>query len=142
MSKNRMRGQRCVALKNRPHPLLHFATSGPNLKTPKVWLCLLIMDRLSPNFFTRSSIKSSCCIVRFFDLIYFWLIRRLRPLSVRRACFVTAGAIDLKLCTYVQLGMSNTHTKFWFSLILGLAKSAITPELISGSSPNFYHWYI
>jgi hypothetical protein len=29
--------------------------------------------------------------------------------------------IDLKLCTYVPLGKSNSQTKFWSSLILGLA---------------------
>jgi hypothetical protein len=42
-------------------------------------------------------------------------------LSVYMACFVTAGAIDLKLCTYVPLGKRNAQTKFWFVLILGLA---------------------
>jgi hypothetical protein len=42
--------------------------------------------------------------------------------SVIMARFVTAGAIDPKLCTYVPLGKSNSHTKFRFSLILGLAE--------------------
>jgi hypothetical protein len=32
--------------------------------------------------------------------------------SVSRARFVTAGAIDPKLCTYVPLGKSNSQTKF------------------------------
>jgi hypothetical protein len=31
-------------------------------------------------------------------------------LSVSRARFVTAGAIDPKLCAYVPLGKSNSHT--------------------------------
>jgi hypothetical protein len=54
-------------------------------------------------------------------------------------------AINPKLCTYVPLGKSNSQTKFRSSLILGLAttgpkpKTDITPELIAGSSPNFYH---
>jgi hypothetical protein len=41
--------------------------------------------------------------------------------SVSRACFVTAGAIYLKLCTYVPLGEMTLETKFWSDLILGLA---------------------
>jgi hypothetical protein len=67
--------------------------------------------------------------------------------SVNMAGFITAGSIDLKLCTYVPLGKSNSQTRFRSSLILGLAKnkntkSAITPELMAGSSPNLYHRYI
>jgi hypothetical protein len=69
--------------------------------------------------------------------------------SVSRARFVTAGAIDLILCTYVPLGEMSIQTKFWSDLILALAtretknaKSAITPELMAGSSPNIYHRYI
>jgi hypothetical protein len=56
------------------------------------------------------------------------------------ARFVTTGAIDLKLCTYVPLGKSNSQTKFRSSLILGLATRGpnITPELMD---PNFYHRY-
>jgi hypothetical protein len=57
--------------------------------------------------------------------------------------FVATGAIDPKLCTYVPLGKSNSQTKFRPSLILGhqwakteSIKSAITPELMAGSSPN------
>jgi hypothetical protein len=55
-------------------------------------------------------------------------------------------AVDMQLCTYVPLG-SNSQTKFQSSLILGLAtrgpkpKTDITPELMAGSSPNFYHRY-
>jgi hypothetical protein len=41
--------------------------------------------------------------------------------SVSRAHFVTAGAIDPKLCTYVPLGKSNSQIKCRSSLILGLA---------------------
>jgi hypothetical protein len=41
--------------------------------------------------------------------------------SVSRAHFVTAGSIDLKLCTYVPLGDMTLETKFWSDLILGLA---------------------
>jgi hypothetical protein len=37
------------------------------------------------------------------------------------ARFVTAGVIDLTLCTYGPLGKSNSPTKFRSSLILGLA---------------------
>jgi hypothetical protein len=70
--------------------------------------------------------------------------------AVSRAGFVTAGAIDLKLCTYVPLGEMTVQTKFRSDLILGLAtrgqkpktKSAMTPELMAGSSPNCYHMYI
>jgi hypothetical protein len=46
--------------------------------------------------------------------------------SVSRARFVTAGAIDLKLCTYVPLGKSNSHTKS--SLILGLVTRGPKPK--------------
>jgi hypothetical protein len=61
------------------------------------------------------------------------------------ARFVTARAIDLKLCTYVPLGHMTYQTKFQSDLILALAtrgqsentKSAITPEQMIGSSPNF-----
>jgi hypothetical protein len=71
--------------------------------------------------------------------------------SVSMARFVTTGAIDLKVWTYVPLCKSNSQTKFQSILILNLAtrgpkpktkKSATTPELIAGSSPNFYHRYI
>jgi hypothetical protein len=70
-------------------------------------------------------------------------------LSISRARFVTAATIDPKLYTYVglPLGKNNSHTQFRSSLILGLAKtentkSAMTPELMAGSSPNFYHVYL
>jgi hypothetical protein len=70
--------------------------------------------------------------------------------SVGRAHFVAAGTIDLKLCTYVSLGEMTVQAKFRSDLILGLAtrgpkvktQSARTPELMAGSSPNFYHGYI
>jgi hypothetical protein len=61
------------------------------------------------------------------------------------ARFVTAGAIDLKLCTYVPQGQITAQTKFRSDLVPGLVtrgaktentKSAITPEVIAGSSPN------
>jgi hypothetical protein len=63
------------------------------------------------------------------------------PSYVSRACFVTAAAIDLQLCAY------DSQTKFRSDLIPGLAtrglkpktKSAMTPELMAGSSPNCYH---
>jgi hypothetical protein len=60
------------------------------------------------------------------------------------ACFVTAGAIDMKLCTCPSFGQITPQTKFQSDLILGLAtktektKSAVTPELMAGSSPSFY----
>jgi hypothetical protein len=63
------------------------------------------------------------------------------------ASFVTTGAIDLELCTYVPLGKNNSQAKFQSSLILSLAtrrpkpKTDIAPELMAGSSPNFYHRY-
>jgi hypothetical protein len=41
--------------------------------------------------------------------------------SIRRMHFVTAGAIDLKLCTYVPLGHLTSQTKFRSYLNLGLA---------------------
>jgi hypothetical protein len=70
--------------------------------------------------------------------------------SFSRARFVTAGSIDLKLCTYVPLGEMILETKFRCDLIPGFVtrgpklktQSATTPELMAGSSPNFYHGYI
>jgi hypothetical protein len=68
------------------------------------------------------------------------------PSSVSRALFITAGPIDLKLCTYVPLGQITVKTKFRSDLILGLVtrgpklkmqKSAMTPELMAWSSPMF-----
>jgi hypothetical protein len=59
-------------------------------------------------------------------------------------------AIDPKLCTYalLVLGKSNSQTKFRSDLILSLATrgpkpktqkvSAITPEIMAGSSPKGY----
>jgi hypothetical protein len=45
-----------------------------------------------------------------------------RPLSsISRARFVTTGAIDPKLWTYLPLGKSNSQTKFQSFLILDLA---------------------
>jgi hypothetical protein len=62
--------------------------------------------------------------------------------SVGRARFVTAGAIDQKLCTYVPLDKSNLQTKsrsvqsdFWPG-----HQVAITPELMAGSSPKFFSY--
>jgi hypothetical protein len=52
--------------------------------------------------------------------------------SIRRhnskARFVTAGAIDMKLCTYVPLGQMTWQTKFWPDLILGLATRGPKPK--------------
>jgi hypothetical protein len=48
-------------------------------------------------------------------------IRRLLSSYVSMARFVTAGAIDTKLCTCVSLGKNNSQIKFQSSLILGLA---------------------
>jgi hypothetical protein len=53
---------------------------------------------------------------------------RRRQSSISRARFVTAGAIDPKLYTYVPLGKSNSQTKFRSSLILGLATSGPIPK--------------
>jgi hypothetical protein len=69
-----------------------------------------------------------------------------RPSSVSTARFVTAGAINLKLCTYIPLAKSNSQIKFGSSLILGLAtrgpkpktQKVLTPELMAWSSQNFY----
>jgi hypothetical protein len=49
--------------------------------------------------------------------------------SVSRARFITAGAIDLKVCTYVPLGEMNVQTKFWSNLILGLATRGPKPKM-------------
>jgi hypothetical protein len=70
--------------------------------------------------------------------------------SVGRARFVTAGAIDQKLCTYVPLGKSKSdpisvQSDSWFGHQGDKTeniKSAITPELMAGSSPNFYPRYL
>jgi hypothetical protein len=56
-------------------------------------------------------------------------------------------AIDPKFCTYVQLGKSNSQTKFRSSLIIGLTTRGpklrkTTPDLMTRSSPNFNHRYI
>jgi hypothetical protein len=64
-----------------------------------------------------------------FSLHIFWLTcgEPMRSRGVRRlqrhplACFVTAGAIDLKLRTYVPQSKSNSLNKFRSSLIVGLA---------------------
>jgi hypothetical protein len=62
--------------------------------------------------------------------------------------FVTTGVIDLKFCTHLLLGQRLAGTKFGPDLILGLAtrgpkpKSAITPEVMAGSAPNYYHRYV
>jgi hypothetical protein len=64
-----------------------------------------------------------------------------------RAAILENQLRAIKLCTYVPLGKSISQTKFQSSLILGLAtrgpkpKTDITPELMAGSSPNFYHIY-
>jgi hypothetical protein len=76
------------------------------------------------------------------------------PSSVSREHFVTAGSIDLKLCTYVPLDemtlrdQISVRSDSWLGhqdrqeAKTENAKSAITPELMPGSSPNFYHRYI
>jgi hypothetical protein len=89
---------------------------------------------------------SEVYLERLHDIIHMFLILRTFEevklhltwsSSVSMARFVTAGAIDLNLCTYVPLGKSSSQATFQFSLILGLAtrgtKSAITPEIMSGS---------
>jgi hypothetical protein len=48
--------------------------------------------------------------------------------SISRVRFVTAGAVDPKLCTYVPLGKSNSQTKFQSSLIFGLATRGQNPK--------------
>jgi hypothetical protein len=48
--------------------------------------------------------------------------------SVSRARFLTAGAIDLKLCTYVTLGEMSVQTKFRSDLILSLATRGPKPK--------------
>jgi hypothetical protein len=63
------------------------------------------------------------------------------------ARFVTAGAIDLNLCTYVPLGKSNSQAKSdsWLGqqgAKTKNTKSARTPDIIAGSSSNVYHRYI
>jgi hypothetical protein len=67
-------------------------------------------------------------------------LRGAYPINVAR--FLAAGAIDPKLCTYVPLGKSNLQTKFRSSESLfghQGPKSAMTAELMAGSSPIFYH---
>jgi hypothetical protein len=69
-------------------------------------------------------------------------------LFVSTAHFVSAGAIDPKLCTYVLLGMSNqfsVQSDSWLGHHVAKTKntkSAISLELMAESSPNFYHRYI
>jgi hypothetical protein len=90
---------------------------------------------------------------RVFDLTYFLRSQRSKFVWVRQqGMFCDRGIIDLKLCTYVglPLGQLTSQTNFgpiWFlSWPPGAktenTKSAITPQLMAGSSPNFYHWYI
>jgi hypothetical protein len=54
------------------------------------------------------------------------IVIRRRPSFVCMAHFVTAGAIDPKLCIYVPL--RNSQTKFRCSLILGLATRGPKPK--------------
>jgi hypothetical protein len=62
--------------------------------------------------------------------------------SVSTAHFVTAGAIDPKICTYLPLGKSNHRPKLvqsdsWLGhqgAKTKNTKSAITPELMAGST--------
>jgi hypothetical protein len=49
-------------------------------------------------------------------------------LSVSRARFITAGAIDLKLCRYVPQGEMTLQTKIWSDLILDLATRGPKPK--------------
>jgi hypothetical protein len=47
-------------------------------------------------------------------------------LSISSAHFITAGTIDLKLCTYVALDHMGVQTEFQSDLSLGLAMVART----------------
>jgi hypothetical protein len=64
-------------------------------------------------------------------------------LSVSRARFVTTGAIDLKLCTYVPLGV---QTKFRSYLILGLATKGPKPKMQKLTDVKFHNgtisWHV
>jgi hypothetical protein len=55
--------------------------------------------------------------------------------------YVTAGVIDLNICTYVPQGHLTSQTKLWSNPILALATRGPKP-LMAGSSPNLYHGYI
>jgi hypothetical protein len=52
------------------------------------------------------------------------------PSSVSMACFVTAGAIHLKLGTYVPLGQVTSQNNFQSDLILG-HQGAKTQKVLS-----------
>jgi hypothetical protein len=79
---------------------------------------------LGDDWFVERSAKQACEIVdrRLKGEVEWEFLARLRgayaitwhpsSLSVSRAGFVTAGAIDQNLCTYVPLCKSNSHTKF------------------------------
>jgi hypothetical protein len=75
----------------------------------------LMLIQSSHNFLTKDSFCSPQ--VSFYNhvspLLSSW--------SVNTVCFVTARAIDLKLCTYIPLGHMTYQTKFQSDLILGLA---------------------
>jgi hypothetical protein len=57
-----------------------------------------------------------------------YTIMRRPSSSVIRARFVTTGANDQKVCTYVPLGKNNWQTNFRSSLILSLATREPKPK--------------
>jgi hypothetical protein len=98
------------------------------------WKLGFIVPRIQ--FYSRNDANRQCCVL--------WLtirsrgVRRPSSSSVSRARFVTAGAIDVKLCTYIPLGKCYSQTKFSSSLAWPPGdqniKGGITPELMAGSS--------
>jgi hypothetical protein len=63
----------------------------------------VVFDQIKSGFLLRGIVFGRYFVT---FAIFWW---RRRPASVSRAHFVTAGAIDLKLCTYVPLGKSNSQ---------------------------------
>jgi hypothetical protein len=123
-----------------------------------IWNLPPIYPRISAFYFTvifffsqKKNIKHKSMCTSFFMRLIYWLtcgepmqsrgVRRRCPSSVSRASFVTAGAIDPKLCTYVPLGKSN-FGPVWFLVWPPGGQNRKHPELMAGSSPNFYHRYI
>jgi hypothetical protein len=110
--------------------------------------CVFSSDYHSLDFINTSYVFWLTC-----ELLQSRVVRRpsLSSSSVSRARFVTAGAIDLKTL-YIWTPRWNDCTDkisvrsdSWLvhqGAKTENAKSAVTPELMTGSSPNFYHRYM
>jgi hypothetical protein len=109
-----------VQTKFRSDLILGLATRGPKTENAKSAVTPeLIMAGSSPNFYRTIGTSTA---VRIHDIIPGFLIDLLFNVTEVKVCLgplTTAGAIDLKLWTYVHLGHLTSQTKFRSDLILG-----------------------